>query len=404
MLTIDKTIKKKKKLKTHTKKEKKELEKEILILSYLNSAEKRVNENRNAAFIDLWISIELLVSRFEPEIPKLFQDIDSERIEENLNKIFEPKYSEIEKKEKKGIITKEQKKKSYEELKFKKDYLKGEFFRIPFNKQLEALLGEYSLNFSEEEKEIYKKARNKRHDIIHGNKITKVSREEYNIISKIIYLVLKEEFFKLNKEERKEDFRFENPIVPVYFRMIIDNVLNGLYVQFKEDVKLIEILKIKNELSNLGMLSPKDIILGYEEPSALILNPQTSNKVIRLGPVFLVGADFLRKKDTRIPVLFDELIEKIGEFLVNKYEQNEEIHFAYELQKYLHFIGDLGIYYRTFLNNIIWGLCEINPENKFFKKAQNDLNWLDKSGIQSYNVREAMKGFERWQKKKNSNF
>lgn len=186
--------------------------------------------------------------------------------------------------------------------------------------------------------------------------------------------------------------------------MIIDNVINGLYDQFKEDVKLIEILKIKNKLSNLGMPSTKNIIPEYEEPSALILNSQMSNKVIRLGPAFLVGSDFLRKKDPRIPVLFDELIEKLGEFLVNKYEQNEEIHFAYELQKYLHFIGDLGIYYRTFLNNIIWGLYEINPENKFFKKAQNDLNWLDKSGIQSYNVREAMKGFERWQKKKNSKF
>ncbi|GAG32909.1 unnamed protein product, partial [marine sediment metagenome] len=240
------------------------------------------------------------------------------------------------------------------ELKIKKDYLKGEFFRIPFNKQLEVFLEEYSLNFSEEEKEIYKKARSKRHDIIHGNKMIKVSREEYNIISKIIYLVLKEEFFKLDKEERKEDFRFENPIVPVYFRMIIDNVINGLYDQFKEDVKLVEILKIKNELSNLGMPSPIDIIPEYQEPLALILNSQTSNEVIKLGPVFLVGTDLLRKKDTRIPVLFDELIEKIGEFLVNKYEQNEEILFAYELQKYLHFIGDLGVYYRTFLNNIIW--------------------------------------------------
>ncbi|KKN09840.1 hypothetical protein LCGC14_1042630 [marine sediment metagenome] len=389
----------------HTKKEKKkELEKETLILSYLNSAEKKVNEDKKAAFLDLWVSIELLVSRFKPDIPKLFHDNDSESIEENLKKIFEPKYSEIEKKEKMGVITKEQKKKIYEELKFKKDHLKSEIFRVPFNNQLERLLEEYSLNFSEEEKEIYKKARNKRHDIVHGNKMVKVSRKEYNIISKIIYLILKEEFFKLIKEERKQDFRFENPIVPIYFRMIIDNVINGLYEQFKGDLKFIEILKIRDKLSKLGMPSPKDIIPEYEEPSALILNSQTSNKVIRLGPAFLVSSNFLRKKDPRIPVLFDELIEKLGEFLVNKFKQNEEIHFAYEIQKYLHFIGDLGVYYRTFLNNIIWGLCEINPENKFFRKAQNDLNWLDKSGIQSYNVREAMKGFERWQNKKRINF
>lgn len=390
--------------KVYTKKEKKEIEKEMLILSYLNSAEKKVNEDRNAAFLDLWISIELLISRFKPEIPKLFQDNDSERIEKNLEGIFRSKCFEIEKEEKEGIITKEEKEKRCEELKLKKNQVKSEIHRTPLKKELELLLKVYNLNFLDEEWKIYKKARQKRNDIIHGNEISIVSREEYNIISKIIYFVLKEEFFKLIKEERKEDFRFENPIVPIYFRMIIDNVINGLYDQFKEDVKLIEIQKIKNKLSNLGMPSTKDIIPEYEEPSVLILNSQISNNVIRLGPAFLVSANFLRKKDPRIPVLFDELIEKLGEFLVNKYEQNEEIHFAYELQKYLHFIGDLGVYYRTFLNNIIWGLCEINPENKFFKKAQNDLNWLDKSGIQSYNVKEAIKGFERWQKKKNSNF
>ncbi len=379
-----------------TKKE----EKEMMILSFLNSAEKKVNENRNTAFLDLWISIELLISRFKPKISKLFQDTDSERIEKNLKRIFRPKYCEIKKKEKEGTITKEEKEKLCEELKFKKNQVKSEINRTPLNKQLEILLEKYDLSLTDEEKEIYKKARQKRNDIIHGNEISIVSREEYNIISKIIYLILKEEFFKLIKEERKEDFRFENPLIPIYFRIIIDHLVKGLYDEFKEAKQLIEIKEIIKKLSNLGMPSPKDIIPEYEEPLPLILNPIVSDKVVKIGPAYLVGLEFLRKKDPRIPVLFDELIEQLGEFLAIKYEQNEKIQFAYELQKYSHFIGDLGVYYRTFLNNILWSLCETNPKNEFFKEAQNDLNWLDKSGIQSYNVREAMKGIERWQKKR----
>ena len=385
-----------------SKKEQKRREKEMLILSYLNSAEKKVNENRNAAFLDLWISIELLVSRFKPKFSKIFQDNDSERIEKNLKRIFEPKFGEIEKKENEGIITLEEKEKLNKELKLKKNQIRSEFYRTPLNKELEILLGKYNLSLSAQEKEIYKEARQKRNDIIHANEISIVSRKEYNLISKIIYLILKEEFFKLIKEERKKDFRFENPIVPIYFRMIIDHLIIGLNDKFKNDMKLTKLKELIKKLTNLGMPSPKDLIPEYKEPSALIINPQESDKIIKLLPVFLIGSIFLRKKDPRIPPLFDEIIEKLGEFLVIKYGQNEKINFAYELVKFPHFIGDLDIYYRTFLNNIIWGLCELEPENEFFKEVQNDLNWLDKSGIQSYNVREAMKGIERWQKKKKS--
>ncbi len=380
--------------------EQKRREKEILILSYLNSAEKKVNENRNAAFLDLWISIELLVSRFKPKVLKLFQKKDSIRINRNLRRIFAPKYCELEQQEKTGIITIEEKEKLHEELKVKRNHIRGELFRTPFNNQLVILLEKHNLALSEFEKQIYRKARKKRHDIVHGNMLVEVSREEYNIVSKIIYLILKEEFFKLIKEERREDIRFENLIVPIYFRMIIDHLLIGLNEKFKDDMKLTKIKDMVKKLTNLGMPSPKDIIPEYKEPSALILNPQESDKIIKLGPAFLIGSNFLRKKDPRIPVLFDDIIEKLGEFLVIKCKQNEKIQFAYELQKYPHFIGDVSMYYRTFLNNIIWGLCEIHPENESFKEVRNDLNWLDKSGIQSYNVREAMKGIERWQKKK----
>lgn len=383
-----------------SKEEKKRIEKEILILSYLNSAEKKVSENINAAFLDLWISIELLISRFKPEITKLFQDNDSKRIENNLKRIFRPKYYEIKKKEIDGIITGEEKEKLCEELRLKKNQVKSEIYRTPMNKQLDLLLDNYKLSLSDEEKDLYKFARQKRNDIIHGNEIAVVSREEYNIVSKIIYLILKEEFFKVVKNERKNDFRFDNPLVPIYFRMIIDLLIRGLDDSFKETKELIELNKIVNRLSNLGMISPKDIIPDYEEFSPLMKNPMVLDKVVKLGPAYLVGLEFLRKKDPRIPVLCDVFIEKLGEFLALKYEQNEKILYANELRKHPHFIGDLGMYYRTFLNNVITVLCDSYPVNKFFKEAQNQLNWLDKSGIQSYNVREAMKGIERWQKKR----
>ena len=70
------------------------------------------------------------------------------------------------------------------------------FNQPSLNDQLTRLLENYNLDLSEEEFKIFKSARQKRNDIIHGKKKVNPTNEEYNIISKIIYFLLRNALIK----------------------------------------------------------------------------------------------------------------------------------------------------------------------------------------------------------------
>jgi len=70
-------------------------EKVIWILYYLNSAETKLNENRIAAFLDLWVSFDFMVSTFCPKLPKPFNPSEINEIRNYCENFVELKKREI---------------------------------------------------------------------------------------------------------------------------------------------------------------------------------------------------------------------------------------------------------------------------------------------------------------------
>lgn len=56
---------------------------------------------------------------------------------------------------------------------------------------MQALLKKYGIELTENENLIFRKALQKRNEIIHGKKVTEPTKQEYNILSKIIYFVIR---------------------------------------------------------------------------------------------------------------------------------------------------------------------------------------------------------------------
>ncbi len=133
------------------------------------------------------------------------------------------------------------------------DLINLQFNQHSIGLRLEKTLDKYDLNLSDEEQGIYKNARDKRNAIIHGKKNPEISRRDFNIISKIIYLILKTELFNKIIKKNRVDIRFENPLIPPLVRIILDQILKGLKDGFPSNLMLVKSQKKLQRLTKLGM-------------------------------------------------------------------------------------------------------------------------------------------------------
>ena len=170
-------------------------EKVSMALYYLNKAES--NPDRTNAFLDLFISLDFILAEFSPKVKKKFHK-DDLKIARNFVSSLKNQNIAILKEKSQSPELISQHAKKCQKIQDRLIQLINEKFNAPSQSViLHELLTKYDLNFSEKEKEIWKTARKKRNDIVHGNKRIEITKEEYNIISKIIYFVLKKEIIEI---------------------------------------------------------------------------------------------------------------------------------------------------------------------------------------------------------------
>lgn len=173
----------------------------LWILHYLMSAESK--PNRTEAFLDLYIAFEFTLNLFGVKIEKRFSNHEIKEIRSYCNE-FLPKYiGELGKLVNEGTITENKYKENKEryELIHKRliQLINSNFNQPSINDQLQALVSKYELDLSEKEKKFFRKARQKRNDIIHGKESVKPTKQEYNILSKIIYFVIRNALISSSK-------------------------------------------------------------------------------------------------------------------------------------------------------------------------------------------------------------
>lgn len=170
-----------------------ENEKLLWIFHFLISAESKTN--RTEAFLDLCIALEFALSRFGIKIEKKFRKEEIKNIRRFCNNFEVENKEDLEKALKENKVSVENfqnQMKRYKLIQKRLNKLIDSSFNQPsLNDQLTSLLENYNLELSDEEFNIFKSARKKRNEIIHGKKKVKPTNEEYNIISKIIYFLLR---------------------------------------------------------------------------------------------------------------------------------------------------------------------------------------------------------------------
>ena len=171
-----------------------EKEKLLWTLYYLMSAERKVD--RTEGFIDLNISLEFTLNRFREEIGKRFTKNELNEIRNYCNEFLPKKKEELKKKmlEDRTINNNEyqSKMKRYKIIQKRLIQLINSNFNQPsINDQLKAILKKYGLELTEKEYQFFWEARKKRNDIIHGTDVVKPTKQEYNILSKIIYFIIR---------------------------------------------------------------------------------------------------------------------------------------------------------------------------------------------------------------------
>ncbi|MBA7666967.1 hypothetical protein ES703_75052 [subsurface metagenome] len=168
-------------------------EKLLWILHYLMSAERKTN--RTEGFLDLYIAFEFTLTRFGEQIEKQFYPKEIKELRNYCSEFITVKIEELKNFHKEGIIKNNEyhaKKLRYKLIQERLIQLINSNFNQPsINDQLQALLKKYKIELTERESEIFKKTRQKRNDIIHGKKAVKPTKQEYNILSKIIYFIIR---------------------------------------------------------------------------------------------------------------------------------------------------------------------------------------------------------------------
>lgn len=166
----------------------------LWILHYLNRAESNVN--RTAAFLDIWVAFDFMISRYAP-ISKVFSDSVFNEVKDFCNRYTDKKIEDLENSLKIEELTSIEINNKKEEIKNASKRLNdivGNFFNNPSIKiRLDNLLTNNKITLSKLEWSIYKRARDTRNSIIHGKEVH-INRNEYRIISKIIYAVLNKAF------------------------------------------------------------------------------------------------------------------------------------------------------------------------------------------------------------------
>ena len=346
----------------------------IWILYYLNSAETKLNRNRIAAFLDLWVSFDFMISAFCPKLQKQFNSSEIKEIKNYCENYVEFKMNELKFPDDQKCLPLNNLDKQHRRYKDIKDriidLITSKFNEHSLGLKLEKTLEKYDLNLSDEEQSKYKNAREKRNDIIHGRKNPEILRGEFNIISKIVYFVLRKELFKKIIKKVRSDIRFENPLIPPLVRNVVDQIIQGLKEIFPNDLKIVKLEDSLQNLTNIGMPLLKNI---------------KKIKVVEF----------------RIPQEFDPILEGIVKEVIEIYPNENEILIALKLMETIHFEDDFHMVIKTILDHLVKGLINLNSESGYFKRAQEDLYQLSRIGMTSLNIFQAMKGFERWKRKQN---
>ena len=344
----------------------------IWILYYLNSAETKLNRNRIAAFLDLWVSFDFVISTFCPKLQKQFSSSEIEEIRNYCESFVEFKKKElkyIDDQESLLIDNLDRKYLRYEEIKDRMvDLINSKFNQHSLGLKLAKTLNKYDLNLSDEEWINYNNAREKRNNIIHGKKKPEILRGEFNIISKIIYFVLKKELFRKTIKEVRSDIRFENPLVPPLVRTTVGQILQGLKEIIPNNLKIVKLEKDLQNLTNNGM-------------------------------PLLEKIEKMKIHDFRIPREFDPILEELINAVIEIYPNENEILVALKLIETTHFEADFHMAIKSILDHLVKGLIKLNSTSEYFQEAQKNLDQLSRIGMPSLNIFQAMKGFERWKRK-----
>jgi hypothetical protein len=347
-------------------------EKIIWILYYLNSAETKLNRNRIAAFLDLWVSFDFMISVFCPKLQKQFNSSEIKEIRNYCENFVEFKKKELkygDDQESLPFDNLDRNYLRYEEIKERMvDLITSKFNQHSVGLKLERTLDKYDLNLSDEEWSNYKNAREKRNNIIHGKKNPEILRGEFNIISKIIYFVLRKELFRKTIKEVRSDIRFENPLIPPLVRTVVDQVLQGLKEIIPNNLRIVKLENDLQNLTNIGMPLLKKI---------------EKNKV----------------QDFRIPQEFDPVLEELINEVIEIYPNENELLIALKIIETTHFEADFHMVIKTTLDHLVKGLIKLNSKSEFFQQAQKNLDQLSRIGMTSLSILQAMKGFERWKRK-----
>ena len=331
-----------------------------IALYYLSSAEERLIEDRSAAFLELWIAIEYIIAALGPKIEKPFTITEIEKTI-NFCKTFSEKMSDMS-----GIsINGEEKKRNLKIQRRLEHFAKEMLNNSSIYVKLEKLMEEKKIKLSDIEEKSYSSARDKRNDAIHGRKAFRVSKDEYNIISKIIYFILKEEIFKKIEIKSLPPITFPNPLIPLLIRTIFDKILENLSTLFSTNKKIQKIKDKSSELSSMGM--------------------QTFPEMEQKG---------LRK--TFIPGLFFEILELIVNELISERPENL---FFLKCKRFFEspiIVDDYDKLLTSVLENIIIGLEKDFNEINSIKEARSLFNQLSRHGMVSLRIQNVFKNFERY--------
>ncbi len=326
-------------------------------LYYISSAEEKLVENRTAAFLELWIAIDYIVSALGLKLEKQFikQEVKIARefcstFVENMRKVSEIALSEEEDKR---------------NLKIQERLIQligSTFNQPPLRKRLDKLLEDKKVKLSNFEIEMYKSAREKRNDVIHGNKAIEISKDEYNVLSKIIYFILKEEIFKKIEIKERHPIFFENPQIPIVIRTLFDFILEDIASSFPNNKKIHTVRDKIKILSELGMPLPSE-----------------------LG----------KAKTICIPPEFDDMLKITVNELIKEHSENQSFLKCKRLFESNIIIDDFDKLIKSILDNIVIGLEKEYEDNEQIKKARYQLDQLNRLGMHSFRIQNAFKGFER---------
>jgi len=162
------------------------------ILHYLNLAE--TNTDRIKGFLDIWIALDFTIVRFFDNSGKRFGKAELNLVKSYCENFAITQNSAIQGELNEGLITKEEyehKKQRNHEITSRLVDLLNMFNQRSLNEKLNGVLDKYDIELSADDWSNYRSARKLRNDIVHGRKQRKPKDEEYNILSKIIYLVLR---------------------------------------------------------------------------------------------------------------------------------------------------------------------------------------------------------------------